>query len=236
MKLDRAINRETSGRHRIIAFMDDIKVHSPTQLGLELRTAAIETAGEELGLALNQRKSEMFVGRQVGGDEEAIQDHEESMFLPAVRSGYKYLGIVQLERDTSVNEAMVKEKVLDLTNKIFAPDLAVPQKVRLYNTAAIPALVYVIDNLYSADRAATVLVRCREMDKKVRKVLNYVGVRTKTTSIAGTYIPEDMGGLGLLSLEEEVEIHHVRREAYLQMQPDIKEARERFYNCVGKRE
>lgn len=41
VKLDRAINRETSGRHRIIAVMDDIKVHLPTQLDLELITAAI---------------------------------------------------------------------------------------------------------------------------------------------------------------------------------------------------
>lgn len=229
VKMSRSINQETCGKHRIIAFMDDIKVHSQTYRGFQLITEAIERTGMEVGLHLNQTKSGMFVGRHGGDeDEEGTQDPVEQMFLPEVRDAYKYLGIYQLERDTAKNVHLVKVKIMELTRKIFSSDLAVAQKARLYNTAAVPALVYVLGNLYSTERASTIGVVCREMDKDVRMTLAEIGLRTQTTSIAGVYIAEDKGGLGLRSLEDELEVYHVRRGAYLEMHPEIGEARERY--------
>uniref|UniRef100_A0AC35UEC5 Reverse transcriptase domain-containing protein n=1 Tax=Rhabditophanes sp. KR3021 TaxID=114890 RepID=A0AC35UEC5_9BILA len=235
VKTNEELGRATGGyRHRIIAFMDDIKVHSPNMEGLNMMTKMIEGGAAELGLKLNRRKCGHFARNRVEAEGNGDGD-EESQFLPEVKRGYKYLGIIQLERDDAEgNFEKMSAKYLERTQTILESCLTINQKRRLYNTAVIPAGIYVTGNLFPEERVASTLLRCRRIDLEVRKMAVVHNIKTRPTANARFYLPNKYGGLAFRSLEVETCIQYIRRYVYLMSKDEVKEAK-RIYMAMDKK-
>lgn len=222
IKLNPIINRATKGQHTILAFMDDIKCHSNTKQGMKIITDQLRKAAEEIGLFLNDTKCGVYC-KGVIQDEE---NENDVPFLPEVREGYKYLGLEQLERDTTKNLESIKEKITNKTRTIFSSKLTSHQKIKLFNCTVIPAAIYVLGNMYADEKRATSLKNCRDIDTEIRNILVELHIKGRTTSNARTYLNTDKGGLGLKSVEFETEIHYVRKGIYLQAHIEM----EKTYN------
>ncbi|XP_045470576.1 uncharacterized protein LOC123677890 [Harmonia axyridis] len=207
--------RDTSGRFHILAFMDDFKCHTSSKKGLKTLTQELERSTAELGLRLNTEKCGMY-----SRVTEPIKE-EETPFLPAVRNGYKYLGIEQLERDTTTNFETVSMKAIQTTEQIFKSSLTTPQRAHLFNSTVIPSIIYVMGNLYPDEKRATTLKKCRDLDKEVRKILIKENIKGKTTSNDHVYLLTNKGGIGLRSIEVETEIQMVKKGIYVRSHPEM---------------
>ncbi|XP_044750695.1 uncharacterized protein LOC123311015 [Coccinella septempunctata] len=174
-----------------------------------------------MGLVLNTSKCGSY-SRTDGEDE------DNAPFLPQIREGYKYLGLIQLERDTTQNCDNIEEKILRETEKIFRSDLTIPQKVHLFNTSTIPSAIYVFGNIFPEEKRSTTLKKCRDLDKHIRKILTIENHKGRTTSNAHIYLPTSRGGMALKSIELETEIQLVRRGIYLKSRSDLPETRKRY--------
>lgn len=71
------------------------------------------------------------LSREDQGDQDLRKDvvQDDSVSLPEVRDGYKYLGITQLERDAGFNEVAVEDRVLKELETIMDSNLAVPNRM-----------------------------------------------------------------------------------------------------------
>ena len=122
-----------------------------------------------MGLSLNIKKCGVYSKdiKKIQEDlqEETETDEEDIPFLPVIREGYTYLGIHQLERDTPLNAAQVKEMALAKTAEIFNSKLAPSQKVSLFNSKVLTATVYTTGNLYPNESRASTLKRCSDNGK-----------------------------------------------------------------------
>ena len=72
----------------------------------------LEKYANQLGLELNRGKRVHFC--------KMLTDEENTDTLPAVRSGYKYLSLIQQERDTDANFRNIKEKITQKASEILA--------------------------------------------------------------------------------------------------------------------
>lgn len=104
IKTNPEITKEARGRHGVLAFMDDIKCHAASERAINLITQSLTKAAGEVGLTLNVKKCGLYSreqhlssgdGEESGGEGDPEEDANQ--FLPAVREGYKYLGLHQLE-------------------------------------------------------------------------------------------------------------------------------------------
>ncbi|CAH0555597.1 unnamed protein product [Brassicogethes aeneus] len=229
LREDPEINRLTKGKHVIMAFMDDIKVHTPTKEGSRIMTEELRRGAQELGLRLNENKCGLYSRDQEG---EVID--QDPPFLPEIREAYTYLGIEQLERDTQKNYENIQTKVKQKTEVIFSSELSTNQKVELYNSAIVSAAIYVLGNIYPDEKLATSLLKCKKMDDNIRKSLVQHNIKGKTTSNARVYLPTLKGGLGIRSIELETELQLVRKGVYLENHPDTKEALQKFQKLQAK--
>lgn len=99
-----------------------------------------------------------------------------------MRTGYKYLGITQLERDTGVNGPRVVDKVIEEVKGIIGSKLAVHQKIQLMNSSVVPAATYVLGNLYPQEQNRGTIKRCKELDTKIRVLLVKEGIKPYAAS------------------------------------------------------
>ncbi|CAB0030726.1 unnamed protein product [Trichogramma brassicae] len=223
---DPDITRASQGRHRIAAFMDDIKTHAPTKKAAELIKRKLEDAAGEIGLTLNVEKCGVYVsGANDRLDEEA---EEEIPFLPTVRDGYKYLGLVQTERDSPMNLVKIIQNTEQKLTEVLTSQLAPNQKIQLINTTLKPAVVYVTGNLYPNESRATSLKNCHDIDKRIRKALVTHEMLERTLTRAIVYLPTTLGGIGLKSVANETEIEYVRKYIYLLHHPDMRETKAEY--------
>lgn len=221
------INKLSKGKHAVAAFMDDIKAHAPTQTAANEITRVLIAAAAELGLGLNIRKCGNFTRNNANETEEY-----DIPFLPTVRESYKYLGLEQLERDTALNVKKVEEIVQRRTEEIFDSPLAPSQKIRLYNSTIVSAVVYITGNMYPDESRATTLHRCDELDKRVRKILVNKRMMGKTSTRVLTYIPECRSGMGVYSIRAQTEIQYLRKCLYLKHHPEMRPIKEKYERLV----
>ncbi|CAG5075525.1 Similar to Retrovirus-related Pol polyprotein from type-1 retrotransposable element R2 (Fragment) (Nasonia vitripennis) [Cotesia congregata] len=81
---DKKVNKIFRGKQQVSAFMDDYKVHAPSEEGIKCIADVITDGGAEIGLSLNIRKCGVFT-RVYLEDEEVLDEGEEMLFLPRVR-------------------------------------------------------------------------------------------------------------------------------------------------------
>uniref|UniRef100_A0AC35TYX8 Reverse transcriptase domain-containing protein n=1 Tax=Rhabditophanes sp. KR3021 TaxID=114890 RepID=A0AC35TYX8_9BILA len=214
LKNDAELGRLTRSKHRIIAFMDDLKAHSPNLDGLKRMTTLIEEGAAELCLKLNKKKCGYYTREE---EPEEMDAEEDRQFLPKVREGYKYLGLIQLEKDIpEANFKRMEEKYLERTTAILGSKLTTNQKRKLYNCCPSWYLCH------------------REIDLAVRKIAVCENIKNKPTASARFYLPESVGGLAFRPLEVETCIQYIRRYVYLMSKDEVKEAK-KIYMAMDKK-
>uniref|UniRef100_A0AAR5PEG8 Reverse transcriptase domain-containing protein n=1 Tax=Dendroctonus ponderosae TaxID=77166 RepID=A0AAR5PEG8_DENPD len=218
------IVKQSRGKHRILAYMDDIKCHAPTKSSLKTITIELIKAAGEIGLELNMAKCGHYTRTTGAGD----GDGDLEPFLPRVRQGYKYLGLVQLEKDTEDNYSRIEEQMSERLGLVLGSQLASAQKVALMNSSVIPAVTYVTANVFSDEKRSTTLKRCRQLDKTIRKMLVEHKLKGKSSSNAAVYLPVNIGGLGLNSIEHITEVNYAKKGIYLLRHPKLDKCRERY--------
>lgn len=94
VKTSTDIIKKSKGKHHILAYMNDLKCHAPSRVAQKAISVAIREAASEGGLDLNEDKCDQY---------SVHIEPDESAFLLQVREGYKYLGFLQLDKDTEEN-------------------------------------------------------------------------------------------------------------------------------------
>ena len=162
-------------------------------------------------------------------NEEMSQDDDEDMpFLPLVREGYKYLGLIQVERDTLLNFDRTKANITNKIVPILQSKLAPAQKIHMINTSVIPAILYVMGNIYLREARASTLAKCDDLDKEIRKLLVNYKLHGRTCTRASVYLPKELSGLGLHSIKFQTEIQYIKKYVYLEYNPEMEEIRARY--------
>lgn len=237
VKASPEVNAAARGRQEILAYMDDIKLHAATKKGLAAAIGCVRECANEVGLEMNNKKCGVYTTcaeeMEEGEEGGAAVEREDAAFLPRIRDGYKYLGIIQLDLDTEINIDLIKEKTLAKVRDILSSKLAASQKIYLISSTAVSAATYVLGNSFSAKKRTTIMRICKELDTVIRRLLVELKMKTYTTSTASVYLDRDRGGLGLRAIADEVELHHVRKGRYLELHPDLETARQRFLK-LGK--
>lgn len=223
IKEDPTINRLSKRKHEIIAYMDDIKCHAPNKEAIRAITTTLEDYSRQLGLELNLGKCGHYCSAVGEGEENDVVDR-----IPAVKTGYKYLGLIQTERDTAENFDILEDKVTAKASEILASKLTTDQKRRLFNSCVIPAAVYVTGNAYPTNSVQGILKRCRDLALKIRKLMVNENVKTRPTSNQRAYLPHNIGGLGFKSIETETEIQYVKKHTYLRTHPELRNTHEQY--------
>ena len=219
---DPEITRAARGRQEIAAFMDDIKTHAPTKAVAEAINQKVENAAKEVGLQLNIQKCGIY------NHNSNQEDDEDMPFLPRVPDGYNYLGLVQTERDTFSNIERVRLIVDERVDPVLLSKLSPAQKIHMLNTTVIPAILYVMGNVYLRESRASTLAKCKAIDTEIRKKLVLHKLHGRTTTKAIIYISKEFSGLGLLSIKNEAEVQYVRKGVYLEYHPDMTEVKARY--------
>nr|XP_022903143.1 uncharacterized protein LOC111415615 [Onthophagus taurus] len=210
----------------IIAYMDDIKVHTGNQKAASAITEMLRTAAQELGLSLNVAKCAVY-GRNLKPEE------VDDMDLPYVDTNYKHLGLFQIERDQNVNIEVLEEKILRQAKTIMESRLSSFQKRAIFNSTTIPAAIYVTGNVLLQESVATTLLTCESLDKEIGKIATQAQIKTRSTSNQRLYMSTSVGGLGYKSIALETAIHYVRRYWYLQNNEELVVTRE-YYECLNR--
>lgn len=91
--------------------------------------------------------------------------------IPELRGSYKYLGLLQTEKDLAENYPNIESKLLTNARQIMSSKLTTFQKRRLRNSSTIPAAVYIFGNLQPTNSVQTTLKKCRELDLQIRKIM-----------------------------------------------------------------
>ncbi|XP_063915482.1 uncharacterized protein LOC135131601 [Zophobas morio] len=224
IKEDPQIARLSLGKHLIVAYMDDIKCHAPNNRSTRAIMAMLEESARALGLELNLGKCGHYCRLQKA-DEEGGDDDD---LIPAVKNGYKYLGLIQTERDSPENFNILEEKILAKAEEILSSNLTTAQKRRIFNSCVIPAAVYVTGNIMPNSSVQGTLRACRALDLKIRKHMVAENIKTLPTSNQRAYLPHSIGGLGFRSIETETEIQYARRYAYLTCHPELTDILEQY--------
>lgn len=205
-----AKNKGLSFNHQL--YMDDLKLYARSEEDLKTLFRAAETATKALGMNINTKKcgSTCLISRTGGDPIRTIEGKEV----------YKYLGIQQTTvNDRKRNLMDLKDKVLSKSKAIFASELTIGQKVKLYNTAVVPVARYIFQNGIYSGHLESELKAARQLDKETRNLLVTEKVRFQKSNAKRLYVRADKGGLGMKSLETELEVTILTREMYIRVHP-----------------
>jgi hypothetical protein len=190
---------ERDSKFTHLLFMDDLKLYakSPEELSeaLEIVHKYSSDIGMDFGLdkcaVLNIRAG---VADDVG-DDVTLADGSVIHHLEAGER-YKYLGVSERHHHDAVK---VKEAMLgvyaDRLNNIWASSLSAKNKVQATNSLAVSVL------LYSFGAIKWKVDELKQVDRDTRKTMRVYRSLHPNSSVQRIYLPRNMGGRGLLSLE-----------------------------------
>ncbi|KAK6019318.1 hypothetical protein OSTOST_15054 [Ostertagia ostertagi] len=202
-----------------IFYMDDLKVYSTSWDDLVKAKAGIQRVAEQLGLKMNPQKCAV---KSLNAAAEGRTEIGEIPIL-GLNSFYKYLGA---EQDALVSMREVWQRVQvnawNTAVRIMNSELTVRQKVQGYNQTVIPKLKYAVSCvIFGKGRLISLKKKARDFDIRVRKLLEESKMRFGYSCVARLYVSKEEGGLGLKSVEEEVEHTIVYTWCYLSSNPDF---------------
>ncbi|KAK6745358.1 hypothetical protein RB195_011844 [Necator americanus] len=218
-----------------ILYMDDLKIYSPNKDDMTLARRGIQDMFGSLGLELNTRKC---ASRSLNCASSGQVQLDNIPILGGAKELHKYLGAEQnsLVRvgelfDRVVSAAMETAKRLQrpdgspesqVQKELFSSDLTVRQKVNGFNQIVIPKLKYAISCvIFGAGKLSTLKKRANRFDAKVRKVIEESHLRFRSNCAARLYVDKESGGLGLKSVENELEISIAYSWCYLATSTDL---------------
>ncbi|KAK6046815.1 hypothetical protein COOONC_15680 [Cooperia oncophora] len=202
-------------------YMDDLKVYSPRWDDIVKAQEGIQRVAGELGLRMNPSKCAVHSLHMP--QPQIMTAGLEDIPVLGSNSLYKYLGA---EQNTLVSMdhlwSRVREKAVETARRIMLSDLTVRQKVNGYNQVVIPKLKYAFSCIiYGKGKLGTMRKQARVFDETIRKLLAESRMRFGHSCVARLYVSKEEGGLGLKSVEEEMEHTIIYTWCYLASHPDF---------------
>uniref|UniRef100_A0AAF5DMQ7 Reverse transcriptase domain-containing protein n=2 Tax=Strongyloides stercoralis TaxID=6248 RepID=A0AAF5DMQ7_STRER len=222
MKNNQDLRKVTKNKGRIIGYMDDLKWFSPNQEGMKLGSKILKESALELTLHLNEKKCGYY------NESDVTDENEKQFFIPKIRKAYKYLGLMQKDKDVEENYEILEEKLKERTRKILSSHLTTHQKQMIYNGSVVTSAVYVLGNLSPKESIESTLKKANNLDIQLRKIAVSEKVKVRQMSNSRYHLPERFFGMNFRSIKTETCIQFIRRFCYLMSSPDLEEARKNF--------
>ena len=205
-----------------IFYMDDLKVYTTTYENLVKAKDGIHRVARQIGLRMNPAKCAMKSLNST--DLREGRSGMDEIPILGTSSLYKYLGA---EQNTFINMEQlwrrVEEHAKASARRLMSSNLVVRQKVNGYNQIVIPKLKYAISCIiFGTGKMCEMRKKTRNFDAYVRKLLEQTKLRFGHSCAARLYVSKDEGGLGLKSVEEEMEHTIVYTWCYLTSRPEFK--------------
>ncbi|VDM70817.1 unnamed protein product, partial [Strongylus vulgaris] len=197
--------------------MDDLKIYTPVWEDMALARTGIQSLFGQLGLELNTRKC---ASRSLNW---AFTAQLDSIPILGSNEFYKYLGAEQ-NGLVCIGDLFnrVETAALALARRLFFSDLTVRQKVNGYNQMVIPKLKYAFSCvIFGAGKLGSLKKRASRFDADIRKVMEDSRLRFRTNCAARLYVDKESGGLGLKSVEEELDRSIAYTWCYLASNTDL---------------
>lgn len=207
-------------------YVDDLKLYARTPAQLHEQLRIVEEVSQAMGLHLNAGKcAEAHYDPMMKADtvENAEEATVEKLKILGINNTYKYLGIEQrlLTAENATKEYEVR--FMARTQVIFASELTWSQMVSAYNTLAIAVLRYAFMHTGGGTKKLdSALHYAGTLDTAVRDLLRTNKCRFKNSCVDRLYIPRELGGCGLPSIEDLMQDSIIATWCYLALQADLK--------------
>ncbi|KHJ80270.1 reverse transcriptase [Oesophagostomum dentatum] len=202
-----------------ILYMDDLKIYTPEREGLEVALDGIVGLFGQLGLELNARKCATRCLNSPGASQVQLD------LIPSLGATelYRYLGAEQ-NTLVCIGDLLdrVEQAAKTVARRLFFSDLTVRQKVNGYNQVVIPKLKYAFSCvIFGAGRLGTLKKRANKFDVDIRKLMEDSKMRFRSSCAARVYVEREAGGLGMKSVEEELDRSIAYSWCYLASNTDL---------------
>ena len=181
-----------------LLFMDDLKLYGANKDQLDSLVQMVRIFSQDIRMSFGLDKCavlEMRRGRQVGSsgidlpDDQHIREVEEE--------GYKYLGILQLDKTLNTKmKGKITSEYVRRVKKLGRSKLNGGNMISGINAWAVSVI------RYSAGIVDWTVEELVSMDRRTRKILAMNGCMHTRSNVARLYLPRKEGGRGLISIEE----------------------------------
>jgi hypothetical protein len=185
-----------------LLYMDDLKMYGKNAKEMKCLTDKVLEVSSDIGMEFGIAKCSTMVlkrGHIVDGADMTLANGQVIKGLQAEDS-YKYLGM--LESDTIKQKQMkekIKQEYYSRVRKVLRSELNAGNVFQAMNVWAVSAF------RYSSEILDWTKSELREIDSKTRKLLTMNKAHHPRASVARLYLPRELGGRGLLNIEQSVE-------------------------------
>ncbi|XP_063595812.1 uncharacterized protein LOC134772704 [Penaeus indicus] len=188
-------NKEFRINH--LLFMDDLKLFAKNQDQIDSLVQTVHLFSEDIGMQFGLNKCGVLVlkrGKMVKQNGVALPNGQ--MMKEIDESGYKYLGIVEMDK---IKETDMKEKFTSEYKRrlklVLKSKLNGKNKILAINTWAVSVL------RYGAGILKWTVDELKNMDRKSRKIMTMHGAVHPKSDADRLYLTREKGGRGLISCE-----------------------------------
>lgn len=211
-------------------YMDDLKIYTECMDDLNDTMATVKTVSEALNLHMNARKC---ATARIQAKGTAVADATSENAIPRLGASdcYKYLGMEQGLKGIAQTPLWerLELKIMDRVTKIWSSKLTFHQMVTATNACVMPILRYAYANSFTGSGTYTSSkARARAWDDQIKDILVRFKAKYAKTNRERLYLPTQMGGYGLMSVEDLLEDTTVYSYCYLRLRPDLGNA----YECL----
>ena len=185
-----------------LLFMDDLKLYSRSEKGLDSLVQTVCVFSEDIGMEFGTEKCSMLVMEKGKIMKSVGIELPDGKVIKSLQEGesYKYLGI--LEADKFLEEKMksnVSKEYIRRIRQVLKSKLNGGNLVHGVNTWAVSLL------RYSAAFVSWRKSELQAIDRKTKKLFTIYGALHPKSDVDRLYIPTKEGGRGLISTEDCVE-------------------------------
>ena len=203
---------ESKEKTNHLLFMDDLKLYSRSEKGLDSLLQTVRVFNEDIGMELGIKKCAMLVMEKGKTVKSVGIELPDSKVIKSLQEGesYKYLGILEADKflEGKMKLTVSKEYIRRL-RKVLKSKLNGGDLVRGVNTWAVALL------RYSAAFVSWRKSGLQAMDRKIRKLFNIYRTLHPKSDVDRLYILRKGGGRGLISTENCVELAIRGLEVYV---------------------
>lgn len=200
-----------------LLFMDDLKLFAKNEEQVDSLVQTVHLCCKDIGMEFGISKCAV-VTMQRGKHRESrgiILPTGETIADPE-ESGYKYLGILELD---SILDGKMKETVqsayMNRLKLLLKTKLSGGNLVKAINAWAVAVV------RYSAAIVEWKKAELEEMDRRTRKMLGRYGVIHPRANVLRLYLPRGQGGRGLMGIEECVASERRSLDLYLAKSEEV---------------
>ena len=195
-----------------LLFMDDMKLYSLSEKGLDSLVQTVRAFSEDVGIDFGIEKCAMSVMEKGKIVKPVGIELPNGKVIKSLQEGesYKYLGILEAEK-------LLEEKMKFNVSKEYIRRLRKVLKSKLNGGNLVRGVyAWAVSLLrYSAAFVSGKKSELQAIDRKTRRLFTICGTLHPKSDVGRLYIPRKEGGRGLISIEDCVELAIRRLEVYV---------------------